>query len=112
MFVSVFVIVAARFELGVLASFEEDILRPAGDATTPTFATRGRAGDGATLGIGFVACVTVVDAARRMVGTSSVGDFAVVVAEEPAGVCVDPSVPDFTFLCRYLRQQAILYLYF
>ena len=80
-----FDVVAARFkvELGGLAPFAEDVI--------PTLATRGRAGDGAALGIGLAAC----DTARLTVGSGSVEDFAVVAAEEPAEV----SVPDFTFLC-------------
>ena len=90
-------------ELGVLASFEEDILRPAGEVAIPTFATRRRAGDGATLGIGFVTCITV-DVARCVVGSGSVGDLVVITVEEPAGVFASPSVPDFTFFCRYLSQ--------
>ena len=48
--------------------------------TTPTFPTRGRVG----------------------------GDFVLTAAEEPAGVFVDPSVPDFTFFWGFPRQQAIL----
>ena len=101
-----FDVVAARFkvELGVLASFEKDILRPAGEVAIPTFATRRRAGDGATLGIGFVTCITVVDVARCVVGSGSVGDLVAITVEEPAGVFASPSVPDFTFFCRYLRQ--------
>jgi hypothetical protein len=77
----------------VLVSFAENI--------TPAFGTPGRAGDSATLD--FAAWVTVVDAARLTEGSGSVGDFAAVAAEEPAGVFVEPSVPDFTFFCRCLR---------
>ena len=76
------------------------------EVTTPAFAIRGFAGDGAPL-IDLVACVVVVTA-RRIVGSGSVGDFAVVVAEEPAAVLVAPSIPDFSFFCRYLRQGVIL----
>ena len=37
------------------------------------------------------------------------GDFALdAAAEEPAGVFVDPSVPDFNFFCGNLCQQVIL----
>lgn len=65
----------------VAARFKVELGVPASFAedATPTFPTRGRAG----------------------------GDF-VAVAEEPAGVFVDPSVPDFTFFCGYMRQKAIL----
>ena len=101
-----FNVVAARFKvgLGIFTSFEEDDLRPVGEAAAPALATRGRAGDDAALGVDFVPCVAVVDAVRRTVGNGSVGDFAVAAAEEPAGVFVDPSAPDFIFFCRYLRQ--------
>lgn len=103
-FFSRFDVVVARFKIGVPASFEEDGLRPAGEVGIPTFATRARAGDGATLEMGLVACVTVVDAVRRTVGSGSVGVFAVVAAEEPAGVFMVPSVLDFTLFWGYLYE--------
>lgn len=59
----------------VVARFKVELGVPA-SFVAPTFPTRRRAG----------------------------GDFVLVAAEEPAGVFVDPSVPDFNFLCGYLRQ--------
>lgn len=66
----------------VAARFKVELGVPA-SFTEPTFPTRGRAGR---------------------------GDFALAAAEEPAGVFVDPSVPDFNFFCGFPHQQVILLL--